>query len=175
MAFQYKRLILEVLLPQLYEVDNLDLFGLLRCACREFRDKLPFVDMEYIGIRKNCCRLRGLELGSEWEIRRRLLDLRVLLGWCEGSSAPGLRLLRACAPIIDRLLVVHSGALAPRGVLLEGAELVMELSRDVAAVGRSISARHFELRRELRRLLPGARNLTGSCRLNVSQGHCGGG
>lgn len=162
-------LVMEVLLPRLYELDPLALFARLRCVCCQLRDQLPGVDMEYIGIWETCCRLRDLEDDPDTcGICRCFLDLRILLGWCEGSSAPGLRLLCVCAPIIDRLVVRHVG-LSSR-VLTEGAELVMELSSDVAGVGLSLSARHFELRAGLRRLLRGVLNRTQSFRLNLSTG-----
>ena len=165
-------LMMDVLLPELYELNPLDLFVCLRCVCREVRDKLPGVDIEYIGIWQTFRRLRGLQCTPHltWQIRRCFLDLRFLLLERVGSTG-SLRLLCLCAPIIDRLLVACSS----RQVILEGAELVMHVSGDVRSVGFSISARHFEVRRELGRLLSGVPDITDSWQLNISRVHCPGG
>ena len=138
------QMVIDTFLPELFECDALELFAPLRGACKHFRQILPEYDNHLGRILCTCRHLRSIEAypHATVELRRRLLEIRILIWWI-GYNTGSVWLLAACASLIDRL-VAGSGS---HPVFLEGAQLLKDLGIKAPSVRLLTLARHSDVRR----------------------------
>ena len=137
---------------QIYDYVPLDAYGSLRVAAKQFKGLLPKFDLRYAHIHQTLVRLRSSSFRrhagvhgdvQDREVRRRCLQLRVLLHWSSGST-DCLYLLVAMLPFIHGVIV----RIVYLWVRLEGVKLMQEICRLSGDGGRFLRARHFEARQK---------------------------